>query len=210
MPRQFCIPDTVTLVDGSSVEVSVPHPAYSALLKILYKGDSVTFIIMADTYRQDEIQEILQIAIARDMGADELSRQQLYEIADELGLTIQQIQSAEQDWLSGRQALQEHGEFQRYRRVRFRQHLIKYGITNGFLVLFDFTTFGDGTATLSFSLYIAMIWGLFVTLDGWRAFQTEGEAYERAFQGWRRRRWLRQSARRLMSWWSPSTALRSR
>ncbi|MEO0406456.1 MAG: 2TM domain-containing protein [Cyanobacteria bacterium P01_A01_bin.135] len=164
---------------------------------------------MADTYRQDEIQEILQIAIARHTGVDELSRQQLYEIADELGLTLQQIQSAEQDWASGRQASWEHSEFQRHRRVRFRQHLIKYGITNGFLMLFDLTTFGDGRFTLSFSLYIAMMWGLFLTLDGWRAFQTEGDAYDRAFQSWRRRQWLRQSARRLLSRW-PLAAMRGR
>ncbi|MGB3615669.1 MAG: 2TM domain-containing protein [Elainellaceae cyanobacterium] len=166
---------------------------------------------MADTYRQDEIQEILQIAIAHHTSVDELSRQQLFEIADELGLTAQQIQSAERDWLVGRQSSCEHQEFQRYRRIRFRQHLIKYAITNGFLMLFDLTTFGDGTLTLSFSLYIALMWGLFLTLDGWKAVQREGDDYERAFQRWKRRHWLQKSAQRLLKqWWPPSAVLRGR
>ncbi|MGF1536613.1 MAG: 2TM domain-containing protein [Elainellaceae cyanobacterium] len=166
---------------------------------------------MADTYRQDEIQEILQIAIARHATADELSRQQLFEIAEELGLSEQHIQLAEQDWLLGRQTSREHRDFQHYRRVRFRQHLIKYGIVNGFLMLFDLTTYGDGTLTLSFSLYVALVWGLFLTLDGWRAFQTEGENYERAFQRWKRRQWIQKSAQRLLGqWWPPSTLIKGR
>ncbi len=166
---------------------------------------------MADTYRQDEIQEILQIAIARHATVDELSRQQLFEIAEELGLSDQNIQAAEQDWLLGKQTSHEQQDFQRYRRVRFRQHLIKYGIVNGFLMLFDFVTYGDGDLTLSFSLYVALVWGLFLTLEGWKAVQTEGADYERAFQRWKRRRWIQKSARRLLGqWWSPSTLLKER
>jgi len=166
---------------------------------------------MADTYRQDEIQEILQIAIARHTSVDELSRQQLLEIADELGLSAHQIQSAERDWLLGRQSSCEHQEFRRYRRIRFRQHLIKYSITNGFLMLFDLATFGDGTLTLSFSLYIALLWGLFLTLDGWKAMQCEGDDYDRAFQRWKRRQWLQKSARQLLrQWWPPFTLIKGR
>ena len=155
------------------------------------------------TYRQDEVQEILQLAIAHQAKADDLSRDQLFEIADELGLDPGDIREAEQEWMSLQQIDQEKQAFMEWRRLQFRQHRGKFLIVNAFLVVFDLLTFGDaasgivifGSHALSFSLYIILIWGLFLTLDGWQSRQTEGKAFERKFKRWQRRQWLSQSFR---------------
>lgn len=157
------------------------------------------------TYRQDEVQEILHLAIAKQASAGDLSRDQLFEIADELGLSPQDIQTAEQEWQSLQRIDQEKQAFIRWRRLQFHQHSVKYLIVNGFLVVFDFVTYGDlssgiviaGHHALSFSLIIALIWGLFLVLDGWQSRQTEGKAFEQKFRKWQRRQWLNKSVRNL-------------
>lgn len=159
------------------------------------------------TYRQDEVQEILHLAIAHQAEAGELTREQLFEIADELGLSTQDIQNAEQEWQGLRRIDEEKQAFIKWRRLQFHQHSIKYLIVNGFLVVFDLLTFGDaasglviiGTHALSFSLFIALVWGLFLALDGWQSRQTEGKAFERKLRKWQRRQWLTRSISNLFS-----------
>lgn len=163
------------------------------------------------TYSQDEVQEILHLAIATQAKAGELSRDQLFEIADELGLAPQDIQDAELEW-QGRQRIdQEKRAFIRWRRVQFHQHSVKYLIVNGFLMVFDFLTYGDEeiglkildshvhSHALSFSLFIALVWGLFWVLDGWQSTQTEGRTFERKFKKWQRRQWITKSVRNVFS-----------
>ncbi|HHP7245265.1 MAG TPA: 2TM domain-containing protein [Elainellaceae cyanobacterium] len=155
---------------------------------------------MPESYSQEDVQEILELAIARQVRkGDVLSRGQLFEIADEMGIPVRELEIAEREWLQGEG--RDRVEFNRYRRINFRQHVVKYLIVNGFLVLIDLVTFGDGAWALSFSLYIALIWGLFLTLDGWRTYQTEGRAYENAFQRWRRQRWLKRSVGGFLNRW---------
>ncbi len=50
------------------------------------------------SYRKEEVQEILNLAIARKTEIEELSRAQLWEIAAELDIDIDSLQLAEQDW----------------------------------------------------------------------------------------------------------------
>jgi 2TM domain len=117
-----------------------------------------------DSYRQEDIQAILNLAIANHHTDEELSRQQLWEIAAELDISNSMIQAAEN----------------LVRRQKFQRKLTKYAIVNTFLVSFNFILVG----TLSWSLYILLFWGLGVALSGWKAYQSSGEEYERAFQRW--------------------------
>ena len=133
-----------------------------------------------DTYSQEDIQEILNIAIANHHTDEELSRQQLWEIAAELDIDANTIQAAEKGWLAQKEGDRLRSKFNLVRRQKFQQKLAKYAIINTFLVSFNFVLAG----ALSWSLYILLFWGLGVALNGWRAYQTKGEAYERAFQRW--------------------------
>ena len=133
-----------------------------------------------DTYSQEDIQEILNIAIANHHTDEELSRQQLWEIAAELDIDATTIQAAEKGWLQQKTDNSLRGKFNLVRRDKFKQKLTKYAIFNTFLVSFNLILVG----TLSWSLYILLFWGLGVAMSGWKAYQTRGEEYERAFQRW--------------------------
>ncbi|MEL6438707.1 MAG: 2TM domain-containing protein [Cyanobacteria bacterium J06621_8] len=133
-----------------------------------------------DSYTQEDIQQILQLAIAKHHTEEELTRQQLWEIAADLDISNAAIQTAERDWLEQKALDRQRSSFDLYRRQEFKQKLTKYAIANTFLMSFNFISAGS----LSWSLYILLIWGLGVTLSGWQAYLSRGEEYERAFQRW--------------------------
>ncbi|MEY4517907.1 MAG: hypothetical protein RLZZ499_506 [Cyanobacteriota bacterium] len=133
-----------------------------------------------DSYRQEDIQAILNLAIANHHTDEELSRQQLWEIAAELDISNSMIQAAEKSWLEQKTIDRQRSAFNLVRRQKFQQKLTKYAIVNTFLVSFNFILAG----TLSWSLYVLLFWGLGVALSGWKAYQSSGEEYERAFQRW--------------------------
>lgn len=132
------------------------------------------------TYRQEDAQQILQLAIAQKMNREELSKAQLWEIAEELDIDVEILVEAEQQWLKQRQTLQKRQEFDLYRRETLKQKLVRYGIVNGFLVGLNFMS----SSGLSWSLYVLLIWGMKITLDIWQTYQQSGEAYEKDFERW--------------------------
>jgi 2TM domain len=140
------------------------------------------------SYRQEEIQQILNIAIARQASGDDFSRSQLVEIAAELGISLEKLNSAEQEWLRLQETQQKHHEFNIYRRRKLQQSFAKYVIVNGFLVAINLLSGG----TLSWSLYILLFWGLGLGLRTWNTYQLEGDEYEQAFQKWYRKQQLTQ------------------
>ena len=133
-----------------------------------------------DTYSQEDIQEILQIAIASHHTEEELSRQQLWEIAAELDIDAKTIQAAEKGWLTQKEGDRLRSQFNLVRRQRFQQKLVKFAMINTFLLFLNLLIAG----TLSWSLYVLLSWGLGIALSGWKAYQTSGEAYEQEFQRW--------------------------
>ena len=133
-----------------------------------------------DSYSPEDVQQILQRAIVSQQIDEELTRQQLWEIASELDIKNSTIVAAERDWLAQKAINSQRQAFDVYRRQRFQQKLTKYAIVNTFLISFNFLVAG----TLSWSLYILLFWGLGVALSGWKAYLSKGEEYERAFQRW--------------------------
>jgi len=144
-------------------------------------------------YTQEEIQEILKMAIARQTDKtekEELSRENLQEIALELGIDPNSIETAERDWLALKHQQKKHQEFQIYRRGIFKQKLGKYLIVNSFLISLNILAVGG----LSWSVYILLIWGLKLSLEGWQTFQSEGKAYDTAFSFWQLKQEMKQAA----------------
>lgn len=152
---------------------------------------------MPEFYRQEDVQQILHLAIARQAQSGELTRAQLLEIATELNISLSDLQAAEQEWISRRGESEERETYNQLQRSRFNQSLFKYLVINAFLLVLNFMTAG----TLSWSLIVAMAWGVPIALEGWRAYQTVGEEYEEAFQRWRTRRKLKRSVSTLLSRW---------
>lgn len=148
-------------------------------------------------YSQEDIQQILQIAIARQASEGEFSREQLFEIAAELDISPECLQAAEWDWIAQQGQLQKRQAFNTYRQRRLKRHLSKYLIVNSFLVTLNVVS----TNNLSWSVYVLLGWGLILTLQAWNTHQSQGEEYEKAFRKWHRKHQLRQSLNRIWSRW---------
>lgn len=141
------------------------------------------------TYQQEEAQQILQLAFARQTEEGEVSRSQLLEIASELGISADCLQAAEQDWQQQQSLAQQHLAFDTARRQQLHHRIGRYSIFNIFLVSWDSLMGGN----VSWSLYILLLCALFVALDAWKVYQLKGDAYEEAFQNWQRKRQIKQS-----------------
>lgn len=139
-------------------------------------------------YSQEDIQQILQIAIARQAHDTEFTREQLVEIATELDISLDCLQQAEQEWSTQQGELQKRESFNAYRRSKFNKSLGKYIIVNSFLVPLNFLSAGE----LSWSLYILLLWGLGLGLNAWKIYQSQGEEYEQAFKHWYRQHQVRE------------------
>ena len=141
------------------------------------------------SYQQEDIQQILNLAIARQASGGEFSREQLVEIAAELGISTDTLQDAEQEWLVQQKEGQKRKEFNAYRRSKFQKRFGKYAIVNSFLVCLNLVSAGQ----VSWSLYILLFWGLWLGLGAWNTYQLKGEEYEQAFRKWYRKHQLTQS-----------------
>jgi len=144
---------------------------------------------LPQTYTQEEVQQILHLAIAQSCDREELSREQLWEIATELEIDSETLQKAELDWLNGRFLDKKRQEFNIYRRELLKHKATKYAIVNAFLLTIDLISGG----TLSWSIYILLFWGIGLSLDTWKTFQSKGDAYEQAFQKWNLKNEMKQS-----------------
>ena len=156
----------------------------------------------ADFYSQVEVQQILQVAIARQAQAGELeqlTRAQLLEIADEMGISAGELQIAEQEWQVQQGDAVERQEFDRLRSSRFQRRVTRYLIVNGFSAAIALLVTGGGG--LLWAPYLALGWGMGVALDAWNTFYSGGDRYEDAFQRWRRKRLLRRSIHSLFDRW---------
>lgn len=152
---------------------------------------------MAELYHSDDIQEILCRAIARQAQTDELTERQMLEIADELGISHANLRLAEQEWFTKKGELQERQMYDSHQRREFKNHAVKYGIANGFLFAISTVTF----LPISGALFVALLWGLGLSLHGWKIYHCESPTYEAAFQRWRRRRQITRSVNRVLNRW---------
>jgi hypothetical protein len=134
------------------------------------------------SYRQEDIQEILNIALAEHSTLDtDLPHSQLLEIAQELGISPETIELASDRWLSRQQATRKHQEFNLHRRSKLQDRFGKYAIVNACLIPLNFFT-GFG---VPWSLYVLTSWGIVRGVAAWRVFyQRQGYGYDRAFQKW--------------------------
>jgi 2TM domain len=151
------------------------------------------------SYSQEDVQQILQLAIARqaDDKDTEFSYEHLLEIATELEISPESLKLAERDWIVQQGQVQKRKAFDVFRIRKFKKHLGNYTIVNGFLMLLDLLTSGG----LVWSLYILLFSGLPVGFNAWNTFQTQGEEYEIAFQKWNRNHQIKQTINTVLNKW---------
>jgi hypothetical protein len=145
------------------------------------------------SYSQEDIQQILNLAIARQVdeeNAMEFSRDQLLEIATEMGIPLATLNSAEKDWQQNKGMLLRRQDFDTYRKSRFHRGVFRYCVVNVPLMLLAIWFF---SLSNPFSIFLGSIAiggivlrGLSLTLQYWDTYKLSGEAYEQAFQNWYR------------------------
>jgi hypothetical protein len=142
-------------------------------------------------YTQEDIQEILQIAIARqtDESDEAFTKEQLLEIAMELGIDATDITQAEKTWVSQQNINQKQQEFQLYRRSKLQKKLTRFIIINSLFISTNLIFVGY----VSWSLYIIAVWGINIAIATWKTYQTEGEEYQQELQKWQRDRDIKKS-----------------
>jgi len=141
------------------------------------------------SYQQEELQEILNLAIARQGNDTKFNRDQLLEIASELGISAQDLQLAEKEWLVKSGEQKERQSFDLYRRKNLQKKFLGYVLINGFLVTINLATL----STISWAWYILGFWGLSLGIKAWHVFNTNPEDYDEAFYAWQRKQQIRQT-----------------
>lgn len=153
-------------------------------------------------YSQEDVHEILEVAIARQAERathTELTRTQLLEIAEDMGISALDLELAERNWELARGEAREREAFDRYLRERFQHRLVRYLIVNGALGAIAWLS----TNSLLGVPLIMLFWGMFLALDAWNTFGARGDRYEAAYQKWRRRKLLKRGLTRLMERFLP-------
>ena len=73
-------------------------------------------------YSQEDVQQILQLAIARQTGDDkEFSHEVLLEIAAELDISPETLKLAEDEWVTKQGEMQHRQAFNAHRQRRFKK-----------------------------------------------------------------------------------------
>ena len=149
-----------------------------------------------EIYQAEDAQAILQLAIARQTEEGELTRNQLLEIAEELGISATTMADAEQEWRLQRVEKADLRAFDEFQKQRFQSHLIRFVIVNVVLFMFNYMSMGS----LSWALYIFLLWSGALGLHAWYAYHPDTPRYRQEFEKWRRRQQLKRSINRFMDW----------
>jgi hypothetical protein len=133
-----------------------------------------------ETYSEEQVDQILRYALAKRTNGQNLTKQQIYEIAADMGVSEADFLASVQEWQSQQGIRQEKTEFDIYKKKTFRANLLKFTIVNAFLVAFNLFTSGK----IGWALYPLIFWGLAVALDAWVTYQSDSDEYEKQFRKW--------------------------
>ncbi|MEY3299330.1 MAG: hypothetical protein RLZZ597_2590 [Cyanobacteriota bacterium] len=149
--------------------------------------------------------------MARQTDSGELSRAQLLEIAEELGISAEVLAEAEREWDVKKYEIADQRQFDRERKQRFKHGLSQFCFFIGFLVVILLLTSGAvGFGLASMTHFLANVflyllgapWGLKLAWDWWRIYRPNEYSYTKEFQRWRRKQQMRRAVggavRRLM------------
>jgi hypothetical protein len=140
---------------------------------------------MTDFYDEEQVSQILRQALTnRSSDPHKLSREQVAEIALELGISPEEFLVAEQKWRSQQLKNVELAQFDVYKQHKFKEGFLKFILVNSFLTGINLLNSGH----ITWAAYPIMFWGLGVSLDAWATYQKNGSGYAKQFREWQRHR----------------------
>lgn len=110
-----------------------------------------------------------------------ISRERLFSMAAELGISADEVADAEKLVQAQRTELRDRAEFNRSRQDAFVHHLATYVIVNASLVGMNFVT----DHRLTWAIWSILGWGIGIATHLFETFLKSGDAYEKEFQKWR-------------------------
>jgi hypothetical protein len=113
------------------------------------------------TYNSEEMQQILEVAF-RQKQKGEYTREQIIEIASELGVSSESLQAAEQEWLKNNGEVKKEQMSNSQQRKGFKSHLFTFIAINGFLVILNLVV----SPGYFWAIYPMLGWGLGLLLHG--------------------------------------------
>jgi hypothetical protein len=132
------------------------------------------------TYDSEDVQKILQIALARKQE-DGFSREQLVEMASDLGISSDILKATENKWLAQEEEERLQRTFNIFRRRAFRANVVSFVAVNLFLIILNLIT----SPSYFWAIFPVLGWGLGLFFHWWNVYQSKSEDYEIAFQNWR-------------------------
>ena len=136
-----------------------------------------------DTYSEEQVDQILRYALAKKTHGQSLTKQQIYEIASDMGVSEADFVVSVQEWQSNQSLSKEQIEFDKYKKKSFKSNLLKFAIISSFFIALNVFTFNS----VGWVIYPLAFWGLGVALDAWVTYQPESDEYEKQFQKWLRK-----------------------
>lgn len=118
------------------------------------------------TYNSEEMQQILEVAFKRKQQG-EFTREQIIEIASELGVSSESLIAAENEWLKKQVEVKKEAMSNDQKQQDFKSHFMVFLIVNGFLILLNLFT-GSGYFWAIFPL---LGWGLGLLLHWMNAYK---------------------------------------
>ncbi|MBS3028737.1 MAG: 2TM domain-containing protein [Dolichospermum sp. DET50] len=113
------------------------------------------------TYNSEEMQQILEVAFRRKQQG-EYTREQIIEIASELGVSSESLQAAEQEWLKNNVEVKKEQMSNSQQQKGFKSHLFAFIAINGFLVLLNLVV----SPGYFWAIFPMLGWGLGLLLHG--------------------------------------------
>ena len=132
----------------------------------------------------EDVDEILKLAVRKQGGTDGDLRARLRAAADELGIPEGELQRAEEEYLQQRTNRDEFIEFKRKKRREFREHLFSYVTVNALLVGID--VIGDGT--IDWAIWPILFWGIGIVGHARAMLNSDSQSSQEEFEKFREKK----------------------
>jgi|CXWL01.1.fsa_nt_gi hypothetical protein len=132
----------------------------------------------------DDVEEILRIAVRREGKTDPDLRHRLHTAASELGISDNALQAAEEEYYKKTRVDQDLAEFNSRKRRDFRGHFTTYILV--ILGLFGLNVFTIRDGGDLWAMYPMLGWGIGIAIHGFSAY-SRSTRDDPEFLKWRRR-----------------------
>ena len=138
-----------------------------------------------EQHDDDDLSEILKIALRKDAGSNADLRQRLSAVADELGISPQAVAEAEIEYRKNSEKKRELALFDKERRQALNIHAVTYVVVNIAMAGLNLMTFHEDHEI--WFPYILLMWGIGMAIHAFVATMKVDWDNEE-FQKWRQKR----------------------